>query len=87
VKETIVRLRRASPLKRVCLSGFEGGVDGAEADVAVDDGVGGLIGLDVGRDARGGLAAATGNTGLGGVGVDGVAGVKPEHVGGVLTIC
>jgi len=87
MKETTARLGRGSPQKRACLSGLEGGVDGAEADVAVDDGVGGLAGLDVGGDTRGGLASTTANTGLGGVGVDGVAGVEPEHVGGVLPMC
>lgn len=60
----------------------EGGADGAELDVGEDDlGVGG-VGLNLGGDTGGGGALATVSTG--GTALDGVGGVEPEHVGGMV---
>lgn len=61
----------------------KGAADLAKLDVAVDDGGGGVVGLNVGGDTAGGRAGTTSRT-LGG-GVNGVGGrVEPQHVGVVL---
>lgn len=58
---------------------LEGGANGAELDVGVDDGGVGGVGLDVLGLARVGGASTTANTGGGRVLVGGVGGVEPQH--------
>jgi hypothetical protein len=65
------------------LSDGDGGADGAEPDVGIDDLGVRDVGLDLGRDARVLGAGATGSAGLAFL-LGRVDGVEPEHVGVVL---
>lgn len=63
-----------------------GAADGTELEVGPDDLTVGVLGDDLGGNTGGGGAWATVDTRLAGT-VDGVARVKPEHVGEVLCDC
>ena len=52
----------------------------------VDDGVAGLLGLDIGGNTGGGGASTTALAGGAGIGVGGVGRVQPQHVGVVLKV-
>lgn len=62
----------------------EGAVEVAELDVGVDDRCRAALGLDVLGCAGAGRAGTTSDTRSSGVGVGGVVGVEPEHLGGVV---
>ena len=67
--------------KRAHLRGLlEGGADGTNLDVGINDGGAGRVGLDVVGLAAVGSARSTGNTRGRGVLVGGVGGVEPQHV-------
>src|SRR4051794_28191136 len=67
------------------VSDVDGGADGAEADVGVDNLSVGKFALDIGRNARVLGARTTITAGLTLL-LGGVGGVEPEHVGVVLVV-
>lgn len=65
----------------ISISTVISGADGANLDVAVDDGrIGGVL-LDVGRVAGSNIAGAAVDARGGRIHVSGVIGVQPEHAG------
>lgn len=84
ISANLIVLRQLLPLLKQLCGRLEGGADGAEFDVGVDDGSAWGVLLDLLGDTRVGRAGTTGNTWLLWVGVGRVGGVEPEHVDGVI---